>query len=255
MYASVFHNLILSAKLIKNTSLIFMQTSWKYLVIFVPRWVLNWFYSHSSFSPAVLASVRTIIIAPLASTIAKKLHLCLHFVQLSGPWERLQAPQPLLPTPMGLAACAQGHFCVRQWWHIWCMTKSLEKPCRCLNAFKEWVLHLSSSPCPQSLPVLHCRYVCASLCTSLILTLIYRFDFLAWPQICLLTMNLFGDTDSWMIPVIITRPALPAFRYWGTKPWWWGHCPASLGVVFIFQLASPFGAALSCWSLTQLSNL
>lgn len=40
-----------------------------------------------------------------------------------------------------------------EWWHIRCVRKSLEK-CWCLPAFKQWVLHLSSSPCPQSLPAL-----------------------------------------------------------------------------------------------------
>lgn len=160
---------------------------------------------------------------------------------------------PVLETTSDLA---QPCNIVRQWWHIWCARKSLEKkPCWCLPPLKEWVLHLSSSPCPQSLPALHCSYACASLCTSLTQTLICRPDFPAWPQICLLTMNLSGDLDSWLILVIIPRPALPAFGYCGIEPCRWGHCPDYVGVVFIFQLASPFRAAPSCCFLKQLSIL
>lgn len=221
-------------------------------MILVPSWwVLTWFYLLLSFSPAVLTSVQAVIIASLDSAIAKKLHICLHFVQLVMASSTTTVSAVSSPHSYGLG-CLYSRPPLT--WHS--HVTSCQVVVAHLKLEEEFgeTLLMGAAMNFKPLPLV-------SFCIMLPGLALHLTDpdpdlQTSWLDLrsCLFTMNLSGDLDSWSSLVINTRSALFACMYYKFKTCvLWDQ--AYIGVVFIFQLASPFRATDFCRFLTQLSIL
>lgn len=108
------------------------------------------------------------------------------FFKNEGPYMYQQPPRQLLPMFKSMFT-----WCRRVTWDYWCGKREGTKSCKkspgslCLLA---WELHWSSSPC--SLPELHC--VMSVHHVVFCWSWPFLRDFLAWPQSCVVNMDLLG---------------------------------------------------------------